>query len=55
MAKVSTDKLCNAVTLDVMRPLQALDAGRLARTVTALVKALEEIRAAALQLVDLRE
>ena len=50
---------CHAVTLDVMRPLQALfDSGGRARTVTALVKALAEAKAAgvdpalALRLVD---
>jgi hypothetical protein len=44
--------------MDVMRPLQAFDAGGRARTVTALVKALAEAKAAgvdpamALHLVD---
>ena len=58
MAEEATDKLGNTVTLDVMRPLQAFDAGGRARTVTALVKALAEAKAAgveparALHLVD---
>ena len=61
MAEEATDKLGNAVTLDVMRPLQAFDAGGRARTVTALVKALAEAKAAgvdpamALNLVDWKE
>ena len=46
MAKESTEKLCNAVTLDVIRPLQALAAGIRSRTITALVKALEDVKAA---------
>jgi hypothetical protein len=58
MAKESTDKLCNAVTLCIIRPLQALAASIRARTVTALVKALEEVKvagvnpAAAINLMD---
>jgi hypothetical protein len=58
MADEATDKLGNLVTMDVMRPLQAFDAGGRARTVTALVKALAEAKAAgvdpatALHLVD---
>lgn len=58
MAEEATDKLGNTVTLDVMRPLQAFDAGGRARTVTALVKAMVEAKAAgvdpsmALNLVD---
>ena len=61
MAEEATDKLGNAVTLDVMRPLQAFDSGGRARTVTALVKALAEAKAAgvdpamALNLVDWKE
>ena len=58
MAEEATDKLGSAVTLDVMRPLQAFDSGGRARTVTALVKALAEAKEAgvdpaiALKLVD---
>lgn len=58
MAEEATDKLGNTVTLDVMRPLQAFDAGGRARTVMALVKAMAEAKAAgvdpstALNLVD---
>ena len=58
MAEEATDKLGNTVTLDVMRPLQAFDSGGRARTVTALVKAMAEAKAAgvdpsmALNLVD---
>lgn len=61
MAEEATDKLGSAVTLDVMRPLQAFDSGGRARTVTALVKALAEAKAAgvdpamALNLVDWKE
>jgi hypothetical protein len=61
MAEEATDKLGNTVTLDVMRPLQAFDSGGRARTVTALVKALAEAKAAgvdpaaALHLVDWKE
>tara|TARA_R110002051_G_C8765357_1_gene502448 strand:- start:3543 stop:4589 length:1047 start_codon:yes stop_codon:yes gene_type:complete len=61
MAEEATDKLGSAVTLDVMRPLQAFDSGGRARTVTALVKALAEAKAAgvdpamALHLVDWKE
>jgi hypothetical protein len=61
MAEEATDKLGNTVTLDVMRPLQAFDAGGRARTVSALVKALAEAKAAgvdpamALNLVDWKE
>ena len=61
MAEEATEKLGSAVTLDVMRPLQAFDAGGRARTVTALVKALAEAKtagvdpAAALHLVDWKE
>jgi hypothetical protein len=61
MAEEATDKLGNLVTMDVMRPLQAFDAGGRTRTVTALVKALAEAKAAgvdpatALRLVDWRK
>lgn len=61
MAEEASDKLGNTVTLDVMRPLQAWDSGGRARTVTALVKALAEAKAAgvdpaaALHLVDWKE
>ena len=61
MAEEATDKLGNTVTLDVMRQLQAFDSGGRARTVTALVKALAEAKAAgvdpatALHLVDWQE
>jgi len=61
MAEEATDKLGSVVTLDVMRPLQAFDSGGRARTVTALVKALAEAKAAgvdpamALNLVDWKE
>ena len=40
----AADKLGNAVTLDVMRPLQAYDAGGRARALTAVVKALSEAK-----------
>lgn len=61
MAEEASDKLGSKVSLDVMRPLQAFDAGGRARTVTALVKALAEAKAAdidpavALNLVDWKE
>jgi hypothetical protein len=61
MAEEATDKLGNSVTLDVMRPLQAFDSGGRARTVTAMIKALAEAKAAgidpaaALHLVDWKE
>lgn len=57
----ASEKLGGAVKLDVMRPLQAFDAGGRARTVTALVKALAEAKEAgidpslALKLVDWKE
>lgn len=57
----ASDKLGSTVTLDVMRPLQAFDAGGRARTVTALIKALAEAKEAgidpapALNLVDWKE
>lgn len=46
IAEEATDKLGSAVTLDVMRPLQAFDAGGRARAVTAMVKALAEAKEA---------
>lgn len=61
MAEECSAKLGGAVSLDVMRPLQAFDSGGRARTVTALVKALAEAKAAgvdpamALNLVDWKE
>lgn len=57
----ASEKLGSGVVLDVMRPLQAYDAGGRARTVTAIVKALAEAKAAgvdpaaALNLVDWKE
>jgi phage portal protein BeeE len=57
----ASEKLGNPVKLDVMRPLQAFDSGGRARTVTALVKALAEAKAAgvdpamAMNLVDWKE
>lgn len=57
----ATEKLGSPVTLDVMRPLQAYDAGGRARTVTAIVKALAEAKEAgidpapAMNLVDWRD
>lgn len=53
-----TEKLGSTVTLDVMRPLQAFDAGGRARAVTAVVKAMAEAKdagvdvAPAMKLVD---
>lgn len=61
IADECTAKLGNEIKLDVMRPLQAFDSGGRARTVTALVKALAEAKAAgidpamALNLVDWKE
>tara|TARA_B110000977_G_scaffold116569_1_gene150567 strand:- start:559 stop:1602 length:1044 start_codon:yes stop_codon:yes gene_type:complete len=58
IAQEASEKLGNAITLDVMRPLQAYDAGGRARAVTAVVKALAEAKEAnidpseALKLVD---
>ncbi|MFV0383614.1 MAG: hypothetical protein ACK5L9_06355, partial [Paracoccus sp. (in: a-proteobacteria)] len=58
MAEECTDKLGSAVTLDVMRPLQAFDAGGRARAITAIVGALAQAKEAgidpaqALRLVD---
>lgn len=57
----ASEKLGSAVTLDVMRPLQAYDAGGRARTVTAIVQALAQAKEAgvdpalALNLVDWKE
>jgi hypothetical protein len=57
----ATEKLGSPVKLDVMRPLQAYDAGGRARTVTAIVKALAEAKEAgidpapAMNLVDWRD
>jgi hypothetical protein len=44
----ASEKLGQPVKLDVMRPLQAFDAGGRARTVTALINALAEAKAAGL-------
>ncbi|MCB0636583.1 MAG: hypothetical protein KDC54_08185 [Lewinella sp.] len=58
MAEEATGKLGSAVTLDVMRPLQAFDAGGRARAITAIVGALAQAKEAgvdpdtALKLVD---
>ncbi len=58
IAEEATDKLGSAVTLDVMRPLQAFDAGGRARAITAIVGALAQAKEAgvdpsdALRLVD---
>ena len=46
IAEEATDKLASTVTLDVMRPLQAYDAGGRARTVTALVQAMAQAKEA---------
>lgn len=46
MAEEATDKLGSTVTLDVMRPLQAFDAGGRARAAAGIVKALAEAKAA---------
>lgn len=57
----ASDKLGVEIKLDVMRPLQAFDAGGRARTVTAIVQALAQAKEAgvdpamALQLVDWQE
>jgi hypothetical protein len=40
IAAEATEKLDGPVTLDVMQPLQAFDAGGRARTVSAIVQAL---------------
>ena len=61
IAEEATDKLGSAVTLDVMRPLQAFDAGGRARAITAIVGALAQAKEAggdpamALKLVDWQE
>ena len=58
MAEEVTDKLGSAITLDVMRPLQAFDAGGRARAAMGIVKALAEAKeagvdpATALKMVD---
>lgn len=58
MAEEASEKLGAMVTMDVMRPLQAFDAGGRARTVTAIVQALAQAKEAgvdpqpALKLVD---
>ena len=58
IAEEATDKLGSTVTLDVMRPLQAFDAGGRARAITAIVGALAQAKEAgvdpsdALRLVD---
>lgn len=57
----SHSKLGGVVKLDVMRPLQAYDAGGRARTVTAIVQAMAQAKEAglditpALKLVDWKE
>ena len=61
IAEEASAKLGGTVNLDVMRPLQAFDAGGRARSVTALIKALAEAKEAgidpgpALKLVDWKE
>lgn len=61
IAEEATAKLGGKIKLDVMRPLQAFDAGGRARSVTALIKALAEAKEAgidpnaALKLVDWKE
>lgn len=61
IAEEATEKLGSPVTLDVMRPLQAFDAGGRARTVTAIVAALVQAKEAgvdpseAMRLVDWKE
>ncbi len=58
IAEECTAKLGSKVTLDVMRPLQAYDAGGRARAFTAMIKAMAEAKAVgidteqALQIVD---
>lgn len=58
MAEEASAKLGSTITLDVMRPLQAFDAGGRARAAAGIVKALAEAKAAgvdpatALKLVD---
>jgi len=61
VAEESSDKLGSAVTLDVMRPLQAFDAGGRARAAAAVVQLLAQAKEAgidpnaALKLVDWQE
>lgn len=61
IAEEASAKLGGNIKLDVMRPLQAFDAGGRARSVTALIKALAEAKDAgidpnaALKLVDWKE
>ncbi|WP_179379761.1 phage portal protein [Jannaschia marina] len=61
MAQEASDKLGQTVTMDVMRPLQAFDAGGRARAMTAVVAALAAAKEAgvdpdmALKLVDWEE
>ncbi|WP_299553205.1 hypothetical protein [uncultured Tateyamaria sp.] len=61
MAEEATDKLGSAVTLDVMRPLQAFDIGGRARAAAGIVQALTQAKeagvdpATALKFVDLKE
>ncbi|CAM3155003.1 phage portal protein [Paracoccus nototheniae] len=46
LAEEATDKLGDAVTIDVVRPMQAFDHGGKARALGAMVKALAEAKAA---------
>lgn len=46
MAEEATEKLGTAVTLDVLRPLQAFDAGGRARALSAIVQALAQAKEA---------
>ena len=61
IAEEATGKLGAAIDLDVMRPLQAFDAGGRARAMMGIIKAMAEAKEAgidpgtALQLVDLKE
>lgn len=48
IAQEATEKLGSAITMDVVRPLQAFDAGGRARAFAAMVKALAEAKAAGL-------
>ena len=58
MAEEATNKLGSTVTLDVLRPLQAYDAGGRARAMTGIIQALAQAKAAgidpnvAMKLVD---
>lgn len=60
MAEEATDKLGSAITLDVMRPLQAFDIGGRARAAAGIVQALAQAKEAgvdptiALKFVDLK-